>query len=260
MKFSLLIPTRERVQYLDNLVRNIYDRTTNKKDIEILFACDSDDVRSIDHLYLLKEKYKDSFDIQVHIRERTIFLNKDYYNWLAERANGEFLWVLGDDINIYVTGWDIIIYQQLTDFIQYHPDRIVCASIRDNTPKPSPHLPKFPCFPMFSKEVFQVSGMLLHPKIPTWGADYVAYETFFPIKRLLEITNEVFVNHISWHTRQVPIDNTNRRIGDIFNSYKNVPLHNIQRILAEEVPEIRQKLLIFIEQKQKEKVLNERVV
>lgn len=245
MTYSLLVPTRSRPSYLDVLIPNIYDKTTNLEDIEILFAVDEDDLISQGKVKFLQKKYSD-MTIHLHIRKRTEFLNRDYYNWLATFAKGDFLWIFGDDLTIHINGWDEIIKERLDEYFITHKDRIVCASIRDNTPKPSPYLPKFPCFPMFSREAFEVSEMLLHPKIPTWGADYLAYVIYEPIKRLLIIEEEVYLNHKSYHTKQVTADGVANRIGSIFNRMKMIPENNIQRIEREEVPIIKQKLLAYI--------------
>ncbi len=247
MKYSLLIPTRERPNSVIRLLTSINEKTKKKEMLEILFAVDQDDFSSIKNLNHLQEFYKDILDIKVFIkRNRSIFLNRDYYNWLAEKATGDMLWILGDDVVFYIDEWETFVEEKLENYFNVFRDRIVCASIRDNTPKPSPHLPKFPCFPMFSKEAFKVMGFLLHPKVPTWGADYVAYVTFEPLKRLFEIWDKVFLNHVSYHTRQVKEDKTNIRIGHIFNQMKNIPVHNIDRIEREELPNIRHKLQDYI--------------
>ena len=245
--YSLLVPTRERVSSLARLFKSIFDTTIHKDQIEILCAVDPDDLKTLQHLPDLINKYKKIIDIRLHQRPyRTQFLNKDYYNWLAERARGDFMWILGDDLVFYIKEWDEYILERINGFFKHNPSRILCASIKDNTPKPSHHLPNFPCFPMFSKETFKVMGYLLHPKVPTWGADYISYQTFKPINRLLEIHDKVFLNHISYHTRQCEADKVTRRVGNIFNQLKNVRFHNIQRIEREELPETRKRLNKYI--------------
>lgn len=247
LRFSLLIPTRERTTFLGPLLESIITTAKEPQNLEILFGVDDDDRTSQKKVKFYIEDYKGKLNIRLLTRRRTIFLNRDYYAWLGFKATGDLLWVLGDDIRFYIPEWDIIIGRSIEHYFETHPDRIVCASIRDNTPKPNQKLPKFPCFPLFSKEAFKVSGMLLHPKIPTWGADYVAYMTYKPIDRLLEFNDRVYLNHKSYHTKQVEADKTAKRIGAIFNQLKNVPVHNIQRILREEVPFIRKKLQLHID-------------
>jgi len=245
-KYSLIIPTRQRTHFLGNLLKSIFDTTEYKQNLEIIFICDIDDESSQNKIKQYQEEYKACFDIKLFTRERTIMLNQDYYNYGASKAIGDFIWVLGDDVLFMYDKWDININRVLGDFVSTHPDRIMCVSIKDNTPKPSHTLPKFPCFPMFSKEAFQLTGMLLYPKVPTWGADYVCYRMYEPTGRLLEISDGVYLNHVSWHTKQVQIDETAERIGQIFNTHKNVQFYNIERILREEVPSYTNKIKEYI--------------
>jgi len=245
MIYSLLVPTRERASGLERFMNSVWKTTTHKKNIEVLFGCDEDDNQADAVTKHIINQYR-TIHMEVHKRKRSVYLNKDYYNWLAEKAHGDFYWILADDLEIMAYNWDEIILNHINAFLADKPDRIVCASIKDNTPPPSHLLPKFPCFPMFSKQVLEALGFLLHPRVPNWGADYVAYQTFKPIGRLLQIHDRNYLNHISWHTKQIKPDKTNVRIGNIFNELKMVPEHNVDRILAGEVPKHRGKLNKFI--------------
>ena len=247
MKVSFLIPTR-RTKWQQKLIENIYKQTSDKKNIEILFAVDEDDGSSIQNLNGLKGKFWNN--IKIYKRPRTKFINNDYYNWLAEKATGELLWVYADDLLLTEPNWDIKILPLIDKFLSEpkRKDRVACMSIRDNTPPPSHRLPKFPCFPMFTKEALKALGWLFYPDIPNWGADYVTYQTYNPVGRLLEIMDRNYINHVSYHTKQVPMDEVSKRLGSIFNALKMVPKHNTDRILSETVPRFRRKLNAYIEQ------------
>jgi len=43
MKFSLLLPTREREVLFTNSIRSLNENTATKSEVEILVACDDDD-------------------------------------------------------------------------------------------------------------------------------------------------------------------------------------------------------------------------
>jgi len=223
----------------------VWKNTTQKKNVQVLFACDNDDNLSQDYVKSIIMRYH-QMDVQLHKRPRTEFINNDYYNWLAKKATGDMLWILADDLQLIYNGWDTKFAPIIEWFQQDKPDKIYCVSIRDNTPPPSHRLPKFPCFPMFPKEVLQYLGYLLYYKVPNWGADYIAYATFKPIERLLEIKDVNYINHVSYHTKQVAVDATAKRIGDIFNRLKMIPQYNTDRILSEEVPPLRQKICEYI--------------
>lgn len=249
MKFSLLIPTR-RPHYLERLLNSFFRVMSNPKNFEILFAIDDEDKLNRDKVDELILKYNNKVEIKSCIRKRSIFLNEDYYNWLASKSSGDMLWVLGDDIEFLhkIKPIDLMLEEVINNWNQTHPDKVLCISVRDNTPPPSHTLPKFPCFPLFSRQAYESLGFLLHPRIPNWGADYVVYQTFKPINRLYELHDEVYLIHYSHHTKLVEPDDVAQRIGSIFNKMKMIPQHNIDKIIASELPNLRSKIGLYIEQ------------
>lgn len=236
--FSLLVPTRERIVELTRLLRSLYLTVTNKADVEILLAIDNDDALTKNYLPNLITQFE-MFKIRPFYRDSSgefVFINRDYYNWLAEQAEGKYLWISADDITYEVIGWDVIIPRYIEGYLNDRPDRIMCAGIKDNTPKPSPHLPPFPCFPLITRETFKHLGFILHPFVPTWGADYLLYLLYTGVNRYLVIDNEVYINHISYHTRQCVADKITERIGHTFNRLKMRPEYNIDRHAGETLP------------------------
>lgn len=250
MKFSLLVPTRDRHNKLRTFMDSVYKTTTHKKNLEVLFVCDDDDRASHTLVTELIGQYGRSIEMKLLKRPRTEMLNEDYYNWSARQSTGDMIWVLADDLILMAYGWDDIIVAGVEKFAEKYPDKIFCCSIMDNTPPPSHKIPKFPCFPMFTREAMVAQGdWILHPKVPTWGADYITYCIFKPIHRLLEFKDRNYLNHVSWHNKQEEPDEINKRIGSIFNKLKGVPQYSTDRILEQEVPairnEVKQKILDF---------------
>ena len=247
MKYSLLIPTRERINKLEDCIKSIYETTHQKKNIEILIGCDFDDMSSFNMANTLKERYQRTMDIKVFQRKRSEFLNRDYYNWLAEKASGDMIWVLADDLKLIVNGWDTEVTPYIENHFKTYPDKVLCVSMRDNTPPPSHRLPKFPCFPMFSKEAIKACGFLLSPNTPNWGADYIAYVIYHPLNRLMQMHEKVYIIHISLHTKLMrEADKTGKRIGTIFNRLKMIPEYNTDNMIAQECPKIREKINSYI--------------
>lgn len=241
-KISLLVPTRDRMQLLQKFVDSVAKMTRNLQNIEIVYICDDDDMRTPKTINNLEQQYP-QIAMKTLVRPRSEMLNEDYYNHAARNCSGDLFWILADDLELVSPNWDDTVQIETESFYKKFPDKIICVSMKDNTPPPSHRLPKFPCFPMFTRECLKAQeGWILHPKVPTWGADYVTYCIFYPLGRLLELHNKNYVNHISWHTKQVEVDHINHRIGDIFNRLKMVPHHNTDRIIAEEVPTIRGKI------------------
>lgn len=235
MRFSLLCPTRGRPIMRENLVKSILNTTSDLKQVELLFAVDKDDNDSQENIKGLIQKYS-QLKIRLFVRNRSIFLNRDYYNWLAGFADGDYLWVIGDDVVFSYPSWDIYILKKIEEYLVDKKDRIACIGAADDTPKPRSDLPLFPCFPMFTKESVKALGFVLHPNVPTWGADYLIYHLYKMVGRLLIIDEYIFLRHISYHTKQVEPDGVAKRVGEIFNTLKMRKEYNTQRILREEVP------------------------
>ena len=233
--FSLLCPTRERPIQRENLIKSIIDTTSNLNNVELLFAADKDDLATQDNVINLIKKYN-QLKIRVFVRNRSIFLNRDYYNWLAGFADGDFYWVIGDDVIFRFKGWDSYIQRRIEDYLIDKKDRIICVGASDDTPKPNDSLPHFPCFPILSKEAVRAMGYVLPPEIPTWGADYIIYELYRRVGRLLIISEYIFLSHISYHTKKVPEDKISKRVGEIFNALKMRKEYSTDVYLREKLP------------------------
>jgi len=246
MKFSLIIPTRDRPILFHRTIESIRTHTTNHKDIEVVVVCDNDDSKSQAYVKDAMSKYP-SLSIRLLTRERTEFSNRDYYNWAADQSTGELVWIFADDLEITKFNWDVLIWNGYQGFKVGRPDNCFCFSIKDNTPPPSHTLPKFPCFPMFTRECRELFGWYLHPSPPNWGVDYIAYKIYQPLDRISQFHEDNYLNHISHHNHQVKEDETSLRIGRIFNRLKMRPEHSTDRVLGEEVPKLRQKLAKQIE-------------
>lgn len=245
-KFSLIIPTRDRAILFHRCIEAIWTHTTHKNEIELVVICDNDDPASIAYVENAKSKWP-QLDMRLITRDRTEFSNRDYYNFGGDQATGELIWIFADDLELTKFNWDEIIWSGYQGFKVGRPDNCFCFSIKDNTPPPSHTLPKFPCFPMFTRECRALFGWYLHPSPPNWGVDYIAYKIFQPLDRITQFHEDNYINHISYHNHQVKEDETSLRIGRIFNRLKMRPEHSTDRILGEEVPMLRAKLAKQIE-------------
>lgn len=100
---SLLIPTRNRPDYLTQLCESIQRTVDDISRIEVLIGTDSDCKHVID---------KEFPFVTIYYRERVNNV-QSYFNWLGKMANGNLLWVLNDDIKILTLGWDEILTNKM---------------------------------------------------------------------------------------------------------------------------------------------------
>ena len=249
--FSLCVPTRNRVQFIERLLGTLKDTVDNGERIEILFAIDDDDI--ISEAYLRHCRKRSSFAIKVFKREQSKFFNRDYYNWLADKAVGEFVWVIGDDLLFIKKGWDTILINKINEYFLAHPARVVYINIKDNTPLPIdeyyPSLPNYSNFPLISKEAITAVGYFMPPQIPSWSGDYVAYLAYNSDRcnRVLNI-EEPILEHICYLTTDnVKVNReSDKRMRAIHKKYKvgeYVPVW-----IKQTLPSVRQRVKNYVAQ------------
>jgi len=216
-KFSILVPTRERLHEVRRFVYSIQNTVTNSSDIEILFGIDHDHQPTIDNIQLIIRDFPE-FSIKCFLRERSEFLNGDYYDWLAHKAEGEYLWVCADDLIIQEYNWDVTFKNRLDELSIKHPDKIFCVAVLDNTPTPNNNpkdKPQYPCFQIFPKEVLKGVGFILPHQIPTWGADKYVYWLYTKLNRLYWFDDKCYIDHRGYHEHGDNPDAITIRIGQI---------------------------------------------
>lgn len=253
--FSLLIPTRHRVSQLEIFLGTVADNTKNYDNIEVLIIHDDGDIITESYLHRCKKRF--GFNIRILNRPQTEFLNRDYYNMMAHQANGEFMWLMGDDLVIVKKNWDIFLINKLNNFLSFHKSRVVYVRIKDDTPLPETHLPEYANFPMISKEAVEAVGYFMPPEIPSWSADYMVYLVYCHEKcnRVLTI-EDTMLNHICYLT-QITEDELNisgettNRMRTIHSKYKVGEMVPVW--IENTLPILRGKLRDYIENYRRQK-------
>jgi hypothetical protein len=231
-KISLLCPTRKRLWGITQLVKSLSITSKNRDNYELLVACDTDDVESINTLDSLIKEFP-SINMRVFHREKSDFLNRDYYNFLAEKAEGDFLWVIADDIRFNTNNWDNKLYYHLESITYSLKDRIACFSVSEEGSQA-----KHPCFPIVTKEAFKVLGMILHPQLLSWGADRTIGEIYEAINRKYTIS-DVSITHLSYHNKTADFDSTAASMKERF--FRNPNCHNevSEKIVPQQIELLR---------------------
>lgn len=240
---SLLVPTRERPNGLRQYLETVANTTKCPNRITVMIAYDDDDKQTIDFIPTIGTY---PFKIKWCKRGRSNFINEDYYNFLARQCASEdcdYLFANADDIRWVAMDWDMIIESKIEMYCSDKPDRIVGVGVKDNTPKPKPSLPQFPCFPLVTRESLTHFGFILHSQLPTWGADYTFFLLFNGADRYLPIDDRVYMHHVGIHTHTGPKDETAKHVERVFHALKGNPKHNPeaiqQMVLTKEVQEFK---------------------
>lgn len=223
MIFSLLCPTRKRVESVKRLLNSLRDTCLDSLCFEVLFAYDFDDERTAFALSQFVKEFKE-LNIVLYGRDHSHMLNEDYHNWLAHKAKGDYLWVIGDDVVFKTWHWDEVLWRYIREFEGRYRDRIMLIGVDDSTPPPKGRPKDFSCFPIISRKAFEVTGFFFPGRIPTWGADTVVADIYRPVNRLLFVP-EVKLLHVSHHTDgSVPRDETSYGIEIAFRQQGAQPI------------------------------------
>jgi hypothetical protein len=218
MLISILVPSRKRVKSLIEMIKSVVNTVNDINNVEILIAIDRDDESSMKNKESIIESFR-NLNIKIYTREHSDYLNSHYYNWLGEKAIGDYLWAMGDDIRCISKDWDKILINKVETFLINKPDRIAYITMEDGTE--ASHC----CFPMVTKEAFKVLHMILHPQLMSWGADRTIHEIYGNPSIMREINiPEIKLNHLSYHDGKAPFDDTAKSVKERF--FRDPDCHN----------------------------------
>lgn len=239
MRISLLLPSRKRVKSLLKILENINNTVNNTNNIEILIAIDRDDESSMKNKESIIDDFK-NLNIKIYTREHSDYLNSHYYNWLAEKAIGNYLWGIADDTLFLTKDWDKKLIERIEAFLINKEDRIAYISINEKDSNA-----KHPCFPLITKEAFKIVGEYHISDLMSWGSDRILYEIYSHpnIMRILHIS-EVSIEHLSYHDGTAPFDETAKSMKERF--FRDPDAHN--RVSLYSVPQYRKKIENYIKE------------
>lgn len=176
--FSLLLPSRKRVPYLKKLCASIATTAYDTNDIEVIVACDDDDIDT--------KTAKINFPwIKILSRPRVRNISA-YFNWMYLHSAGKYIWVMNDDMEILTDNWDAIAKEKLDSFQAYSYGRIRHNGWNEaNAWSP---------FPIVSRAAVDCLGYLMDERQPGWSADSYLYKVYLSANCICDLP-EIKVNH-----------------------------------------------------------------
>lgn len=205
--FSIVFPTRERTELLENLLKSIAKNTTDLKNIEIRIAYDIDDQATAD--FILAKKFPE-LPITWVCGTRSLNFSRDYYTSLALSTSGKWVVVINDDTEFRTPGWDTIAAKALQDAIGDGPN-VMYGWVEDNLGKArAMQFNNYTCFPILGRAGIDALGYVFPERIPLWGADIWCRYLYGHVKRVAEVP--ITIAHICHHNGTRPQDHINKRI------------------------------------------------
>jgi hypothetical protein len=237
--FSILIPSRNRIKSLIETLKNISNTIRDFNTVEILVAIDNDDLSSQSKKeYILNEF--NNLNINIYDKKHSDYLNKDYYNFLAEKSKGDYLFGIGDDVRFLTKNFNEILANKIETFLNNKKDRIAYISVNEHK-----STAKHPCFPLITKEAFRVVREYHCSQLLSWGSDRILWEIYShpSINRVLNVP-EVSITHLSYHDGSAPFDATARSMKERF--FRDPNCHN--QISMYRVPQQRKIIENYIKE------------
>src|ERR1035438_4329171 len=173
--FSLIIPTRGRVDGLRRLLDSLRDNAQDPSSLEVIAVVDEDDRES------------QSFTYSGLQLERLVVppgQSMGNLNLAGFRAaSGQYLMLLNDDVVVHTSNWDV----HLRQIFERYPDGIVLVHVNDLIFRDS-----LCTFPLLTREFCRLAGGISRPEYRRYRIDDHIHH-IFDLIHLLGYTRRVFV-------------------------------------------------------------------
>lgn len=206
MKFTIVFPTRERVELLKTILNSIKSTVSNERDIEVLIAVDDDDTTTLDYI----KTNPGFYFVKWHVVRRSLNFSRDYYSFLARKGTGKWIIACNDDGRFDTPNWDLLAEKTLNDYIGDGPN-VVHGWIEDGLGnyRAKGH-GKYCCFPLIGRDGFNALDAVFPARIPTWGADIWIRKLYDNIDRVVELP--MTISHNCYHNKTREQDHINKHV------------------------------------------------
>ena len=175
MIVSFILPTRNRVPQLTNILNSIYDTCYSVDNFEVLLAVDDDDLDTINFVNKFIETHPNT-KLFIFSRQRYKGLHI-YQNALIKSSRGEFIWGINDDAEFQSNDWDLIIKEYTNKFIVINSFTPSLKHYVRNTDIPGYCWVIFPIFP---KKWLEITGRISNnAAVDSWISEIV-YQAQLP--------------------------------------------------------------------------------
>lgn len=199
ISISLLLPTRGRPALVERLFKSIAETTAQPNRVEVILYVDDDDTGS-HHL--------DSQDVHVVRIIGSAISMGGYNSACLDRARGDIIILVNDDMVIRTPGWDNMIAEMDAGY----PDKIYLAYGNDLFKKRD-----FCTFPILSRRTCE---LLVEPYPVAYRGAFIDVHIFDIFKRLqhagfcrIRYMGDVVFEHLHYRTGKAACDETYARRG-----------------------------------------------
>lgn len=201
MNFSVVFPTRNRIDLLKNLLDSIQENTEDLSRIEVLIAVDEDDVAT--QKFIHDSPY---LFVRMFVGKRSLNFSKDYYTYLAFQSTGRWVIACNDDCVFETKNWDTLAYEVLKD-----KPGVIYGWSEDGIGEYRAHgHGNYCCFPLQGRAGIEALGYFFPSRIPTWGADIWIKNLYDQVRSVVQLP--ITIKHYCYHNYTREQDEVNKHI------------------------------------------------
>jgi len=206
---SLLMPFRERMSLLKQMLASLQATATDPSCLELIMAIDDDDPTLNNYG---REKFLEEYwwlNIKIFETKRSEEICNAYWNPMAKMAEGRWLMDINDDSVFKTPGWDSIIIRDMSRRAGKIGDDIIYGKVDDCYTKGGRDSKNcyFSTWALQSKEACDALGFFYDPCIHVGGGDHVMGLIYLALNK---ITNQdrivemydIVIDHFSFYTDQ----------------------------------------------------------
>jgi len=148
---SILTPTRNRPANCERFIKSVYNSSTIRKNVEMIFYVDDDDpaIDAYKSLHWHAQKEYEEFKNIEFVFGNPMSVSKSW-NVIAKRCMGDVLIMGNDDLVYRTTSWDELLDIELNNYIQ---DKVYVAWMEDGI-----NGERHCAFPIVSREWYECLG------------------------------------------------------------------------------------------------------
>jgi hypothetical protein len=180
---SLLLPTRGRPHLMKDLVASYRENSHNKEQNELLIYLQNDDNSVPEYVNVFQE---------INLKQdKDFFILNPYptghmWNLLADKAKGDLLCLMGDDVVIETPGWD----RQIEEAAKKYQDNIFVIAVNDGrSPDPNhlgcPH-------PVLHRRWKEILGFFMPPMFMHRYLDRYTAHLAIQLDRFIQLPDVMF--------------------------------------------------------------------
>lgn len=202
--FSIILPSRNAPNQFLKCIKSIFTNADHPEKIELIIILDKDNcykykepLEYINYIsYVITLNHPESINnIRIFTVDQNPDLNNTYYNIPAKYTSGKYLFGPSDNLVIFLKHYDTFLSEKIEEFLLNKPDRIFYMVYNDYC-----GCPNFICWPIITRETFNVLNGLIPKELKHSGVDIALYQIFDRLKqigynRLLQIPKFTFFNN-----------------------------------------------------------------